>query len=85
MEDAVEEIWRAGFDAGQRMLSSRSPFPFHSPQADAWEDGWTQGMLKREGLPYRGHPPGLTGRDPRPARQRLWRSWRLRHQTSRQR
>jgi hypothetical protein len=59
MEEAVEEIWCAGFEVGYQMLSCRCPFPYHSPQADAWEDGWTQGMLKREGLAYRDHPQGL--------------------------
>ncbi len=85
MEDATEAIWRAGFEAGQQLQSCRCPFPYHSPLADAWEDGWTQGLLKREGLPYRSHPQGLPGSEPRPARQRLWRAWWLRYETSRQR
>ena len=85
MDEALEEIWRAGFEAGQQMSGCRCPFPYHSPQADAWEDGWTQGMLKRESLPYRDCPRGATGSDPRAPRRRLWRTWRLKYETSRQR
>lgn len=85
MEEAVEEIWRAGFEAGQQLSGCPCPFSYHSPQADTWEDGWTQGMLKREGLAYRDRPQGLIDSVARPARQRLWRTWWLKHETSRQR
>lgn len=78
MEQVFDEIWRAGFETGQRMLSCRCPFLYHSPQADAWEDGWMQGLLKQEGLAYRDHPlskdfnvPGRTV-----SRLRQWRLWR---------
>jgi hypothetical protein len=79
MEDASDEIWRAGFDSGHHMLGCRCPFPYHSPQADVWEDGWTQGMLKREGLPYRNHPLSQDAKvqSRALAKLRQWRVWKL--------
>lgn len=80
MKQAVDEIWRAGFETGHRMLNCRCPFVYHSPQADAWEDGWTQGLLKQEGLAYRDHPlpQDSNVRDRALAQLRQWRLWTFR-------
>jgi hypothetical protein len=53
---AKDEIWQEGFSTGERLVGGCCPYACGSPEAEAWEDGWTQGVLKREGLDYRDEP-----------------------------
>lgn len=78
-EKTSHAIWRAGFETGERTLNCRCPFVYQSPQAEAWEDGWTQGFLKSEGLPYRDRPLSRdsTVQDRAVAKLRQWRFWSL--------
>jgi hypothetical protein len=75
MNKPFDEIWSSGFETGQRALTCRCPFPYHSPEAEAWESGWMQGLLKREGLAYRDHPlsQGSARQEPESTRERRWR------------
>jgi hypothetical protein len=52
----AEIIWREGFAAGEVIGGSYCPYRPGSDEADFWEDGWSQGLLKREGCFYREGP-----------------------------
>jgi hypothetical protein len=79
MEATSYGIWRAVFEAEQRMLNCRCPFVHHSLQAAAWEDGWKQDLLKREDLAYRDRPLSRDSRvrDQAVTKLRQWRLWSL--------
>ncbi len=50
------EVWLEGFQAGQ-YFGSRCPYPMGSKEAETWETGWAEGVLKRTGENYRDEPP----------------------------
>lgn len=53
---AEDEIWCEGFSIGEVRVGGCCPYASGSLEAEAWEDGWSQGVLKREGLDYRDEP-----------------------------
>ena len=52
----LSNVWLEGFQAGQR-FGSRCPYPKESAEAETWENGWAEGVLKRTGENYRDEPP----------------------------
>lgn len=51
----LDALWCEGFEAGQ-ILSSLNPYPDGSRNADAWDAGWAEGVLKRTGKDYADKP-----------------------------
>jgi hypothetical protein len=41
---AEDEIWREGFSTGEMLVGGCCPYASGSFEAEAWEDGWSQGM-----------------------------------------
>ena len=57
-------IWREGFAAGEVIAGVHCPYRPGSQEAEVWEDGWSQGFLKREGCFHRDGPlPGQQEQD----------------------
>ena len=51
-----ERVWHQGFEQAC-FLGAKCPFPAGSDQADAWEDGWNEGVMRRHGTPHDSEPP----------------------------
>lgn len=51
-----ERIWHEGFEAAQ-FPRALCPYSKDSQQADIWESGWAEGVMRRSGAPYRSEPP----------------------------
>lgn len=54
----VENIWHAGFAAGERYMHA-CPYPHYSNESNIWRAGWVQGILKSHGCAYRDEPLGI--------------------------
>ncbi|WP_066334549.1 hypothetical protein [Azohydromonas lata] len=50
-----DALWHEGFEAGQ-ILNGLNPYPDGSRDADAWDAGWAEGVLKRIGEDYADDP-----------------------------
>lgn len=66
----AETIWREGFAVGEVIAGVHCPCRPGSQEGKVWEDGWSQGLLKREGCFHPDGPsssqclgPGQQGQD----------------------
>jgi hypothetical protein len=53
-----ERIWHEGFDAA-RSPGARCPYPAASKQAQIWERGWAEGVMRRYGAPHHSEPAAV--------------------------
>lgn len=53
-----ERIWQEGFDAA-RYFGAQCPYPEASRQAEIWESGWAEGVMRRNGAPHLSEPPAV--------------------------
>lgn len=51
-----QRIWHQGFDQA-RFMGAKCPYPAGSDQAEAWENGWAEGVMRRHGAPHDSVPP----------------------------
>uniref|UniRef100_UPI001E5274DC hypothetical protein n=1 Tax=Azohydromonas aeria TaxID=2590212 RepID=UPI001E5274DC len=51
-----QRIWHQGFDQA-RFMGAKCPYSAGSDQAEAWENGWAEGVIRRHGAPHDSVPP----------------------------
>ena len=47
-----DEIWKAGFKAGETLQGPSCPYQADSHEAWVWQRGWVEGASKRMGQQY---------------------------------